>query len=72
MRETQCGPSFSHNDIAGIRNYLAQLLEGGRDRTLRNRPELFARYDARALTARLVSEMTAVEGNASGEVMAGT
>ena len=72
MQETQCGRCFSHTDIAGIREYLAWLLEGRRYRTLRNQPELFSRYDARVLTARLVSEMARVEAGAHREVMVGT
>ena len=72
MAETQCGPCFSHTDIAGIREYLAGLLASGRFRDLRNQPETFARYDARALTARLVAEITRVEADAERQVMVRT
>ena len=72
MAETQCGPCFSHTDIAGIQDYLAGLLASGGFRELRNRPEVFARYDARALTARLVAEITRVEADAHRQVMVRT
>ena len=71
MDETQCGRCFSHTDISGIRDYIAGLLEGSRYRSLRNRPEMFTRYDARELTARLVSEITRVEADTRGEVVVG-
>jgi glycosyltransferase involved in cell wall biosynthesis len=69
MKETQCGPCFAHDDVQGVSNYLAGLLEGRRFRTVRNRPERFARYTARTLTARLALEMERADGLAH-EVMA--
>jgi glycosyltransferase involved in cell wall biosynthesis len=71
MHETQCGRCFSHADIAGMRDYIAGLLEDRSYRHLRNSPEMFARYDARELTTRLVSEITRVEAGARSEVVVG-
>jgi glycosyltransferase involved in cell wall biosynthesis len=69
MNETQCGRCFSHDDVAGIREYLASLLDGRRYQGLRNRPEVFARFNARTLTGRLASEMLRAEADARGGVV---
>jgi glycosyltransferase involved in cell wall biosynthesis len=71
MKETQCGPCFAPDDVQGLSNYLAGLLEGRRFETARNPPERFARYTARTLTARLALEMERADGHAH-EVLAGT
>ena len=71
MKETQCGPCFVPDDVQGLSNYLAGLLEGRRFETARNPPERFARYTARTLTARLALEMERADGHAH-EVLAGT
>ena len=71
MNETQCGRCFSHSDISGIRDYIGGLLEERRYRSLQNRPEMFARYDARELTGRLVAEISRVEADSRGGVAVG-
>jgi hypothetical protein len=55
--------------VAGIREYLASLLDGRRYQGLRNRPEVFARFNARTLTGRLASEMLRAEADARGGVV---
>jgi glycosyltransferase involved in cell wall biosynthesis len=56
--ETGSGRCFSPDDVAGLREYLAELLQEGRFRDLRNEPGSFARYEMRRLTERLVAEMS--------------
>lgn len=58
MEETQCGRCFSERDIDGIRDYLASLLEGGSFKSLRNEPQTFSSYDARAIVGRLAAEIS--------------
>ena len=59
MEETQCGRCFSERDIDGIRDYLASLLADGSFKSLRNEPQSFSSYDARAIVGRLAAEMSA-------------
>jgi glycosyltransferase involved in cell wall biosynthesis len=59
MEETQCGRCFSERDIDGIRDYLASLLKDGSFKSLRNEPQSFSSYDARAIVGRLAAEMSA-------------
>jgi hypothetical protein len=56
--ETGSGRCFSPDDVTGLREYLAELLQEGRFRDLRNEPGSFARYEMRRLTERLVAEMS--------------
>jgi glycosyltransferase involved in cell wall biosynthesis len=58
IRETDAGCCFSPDDVAGLKKYFHELLEGQRYENLRNEPGLFARYDARSLTGQLVAELS--------------
>jgi hypothetical protein len=58
LLETGAGRCFSRKDISGLKDYLLGLLIGARYRDLRNEPGRFSRYDARALTGQLVSELS--------------
>jgi glycosyltransferase involved in cell wall biosynthesis len=62
MAQTQGGRCFSQSDIAGLRDYLKNLLQDRRFATLRNDPALFDRYTVKRLTERLVAELTAPAG----------
>jgi glycosyltransferase involved in cell wall biosynthesis len=55
--ETDGGKCFSQNDVAGLKEYLAELLREGAYRSLRNDPASFRRYDARRLTGQLAAEL---------------
>lgn len=57
IHETRSGTCFSQHDIDSLKTYLHGLLTAGAYRNLRNDPDAFRRYDARALTSRLVAEL---------------
>jgi glycosyltransferase involved in cell wall biosynthesis len=57
IEETASGRCFSETDVAGLRRYLEELIEGERFRTIGNAPESFSRYNLRQLTGRLVAAM---------------
>jgi len=57
LRETDGGHCFSQNDVAGLKDYLDELLRDGAYRSLRNDPASFRRYDARRLTGQLAAEL---------------
>ena len=58
MVETGGGRCFSQTDIAGLKEYLHELLKDGGYRSLRNDPASFRRYDARKLTGQLAAELS--------------
>ena len=58
MRETGGGRCFSQADIAGLKDYLHELLKDGSYRSLRNDPASFQHHDARRLTGQLAAELS--------------
>jgi glycosyltransferase involved in cell wall biosynthesis len=63
IRETASGVCFSHDDVAALKGYLRELLDGRRYKELRNEPASFARFDARSLTGQLVTALSEAVGH---------
>ena len=60
IEETKGGICFSPTDVAGLRNYLRELIRNRRFTELRNEPQSFLRYDLRHVTSRLATELSAL------------
>ncbi|HSL21148.1 MAG TPA: glycosyltransferase family 4 protein [Vicinamibacterales bacterium] len=59
IRETRSGRCFSPADVAGLRDYIHELIRDNAYRDVRNDPSRFEHYTVRHLTRRLVSEFSA-------------
>jgi glycosyltransferase involved in cell wall biosynthesis len=55
IRETGGGTCFSPNDVAGLKDYLHDLLRSRAYMHLRNDPEIYRRWDGRSLTGQLAA-----------------
>jgi glycosyltransferase involved in cell wall biosynthesis len=60
IADTASGRCFSLSDVAGIREYILELITEKKFQTLRNDVTAFGRYDVRYLSGKLAAELSAL------------
>jgi hypothetical protein len=60
MEETNSGRCFAPADVAGLRDYLYELMRDRSYARLRNEPQTFRQYEVKSLTGRLATEMASL------------
>jgi glycosyltransferase involved in cell wall biosynthesis len=68
VEETGCGRAFASTDTGGLKDYIGDLVAGGRYKTLRSAPRSFARYEASHLVGQLAVSLADASVQRSGLV----